>query len=67
MRSALRNRLISFNPCMGVRIPTRRTQDTDVQILDRVAFRSSLLPVVPDRYRALVAVGGGAGLRVALG
>ncbi|MBN9096864.1 MAG: site-specific integrase [Pseudonocardia sp.] len=63
MRSALRNRLIAFNPCEGVRIPSRRTQDTDEQIIDRAVFRSSLLPVVPDRYRALVAVGGGAGLR----
>lgn len=63
MRSALWNRLIAFNPCEGVRIPTRRTQDTDEQIIDRAVFRSSLLPVVPDRYRAIVAVGGGAGLR----
>jgi integrase len=63
LRSALRNRLIVFNPCDGVRIPTRRTQDTDEQVIDRAAFRSSLLPVVPHRYRALVAVGGGAGLR----
>jgi len=63
LRSALRNRLIAFNPCDGVRIPTRRTQDTDEQIVDRAVFRSSLLPVVPHRYRALVAVGGGAGLR----
>lgn len=51
------------NPCDGVRIPTRRTQDTDEQVIDRTVFRSALLPVVPDRYRALVAVGGGAGLR----
>ncbi len=63
MRSALRNRLIAFNPCDGVRIPSQRTQDTDEQIIDRAVFRSSLLPVVPHRYRALVAVGGGAGLR----
>jgi integrase len=63
MRSAQRNQLIAFNPCEGVRIPTRRTQDSDEQIIDRAVFRSSLLPVVPHRYRALVAIGGGAGLR----
>jgi integrase len=63
LRSALRNRLIAANPCDGVRIPTRRTQDTDEQVIDRTIFRSALLPVVPDRYRGLVAVGGGAGLR----
>jgi integrase len=63
MRSALRNRLVAFNPVESVRIPARRTQDSDEQIIDRAVFRSSLLPVVPHRYRALVAVGGGAGLR----
>jgi len=63
LRSALRNRLIAANPCDGVRIPARRTQDTDEHVIDRTVFRSTLLPVVPDRYRGLVAVGGGAGLR----
>jgi hypothetical protein len=45
MRSALRNRLVAFDPVEGVRIPTRRTQDTDEQIIDRAVFRSALLPV----------------------
>ena len=63
LRSAVRNRLIVANPCDGVRIPARRRQDTDDQIIDRAVFRSSLLPVVPHRYRALVGLGGGAGLR----
>lgn len=47
----------------GVRIPARRRQDTDDQIIDRATFRAALLPVVPHRYRALVGLGGGAGLR----
>jgi integrase len=63
MRSAVRNRLIVANPCDEIRIPARRRQDTDDQIIDRAVFRSSLLPVVPHRYRALVGLGGGAGLR----
>ena len=63
MRSALRNRLVAANPCDGVRIPARRTQDTDGRIIDRAAFRFDLLPVVPLPYRALVGIGGGAGLR----
>ena len=63
MRSAVRNRLVAANPCDGVRIPSRRRQDTDDQIIGRAAFRSALLPVVPHRYRALVGLGGGAGLR----
>ena len=63
MRSALRNRLIAADPVDGIRIPSRRRQDTDDQIVDRTVFRSALLPVVPHRYRALVGLGGGAGLR----
>lgn len=63
MRSALRNRLIALNPCEGVRVQGRRKQDTDERIIARSTLREVLLPVVPHRYRALVAIGGGAGLR----
>ena len=63
MRSAVRNRLITYNPCEDIRVPKRRRQDTDEQVIARKAFRDALLPVVPDRYRGIVAVAGGAGLR----
>ena len=63
MRSAVRNRLIAYNPCEDIRVPKRRKQDHDEQVIERVTFRSKLLPAVPDRYRGLVAVAGGAGLR----
>ena len=43
--------------------PQRRRQDTDEQVIARDVFRRRLLPAVPDRYRGLVAVAGGAGLR----
>lgn len=63
LRSAVRNRLIAYNPCDDVRVPKRRKKDTDEQVIARDVFRHKLLPAVPDRYRGLVAVAGGAGLR----
>ncbi|GAA2538858.1 site-specific integrase [Pseudonocardia hydrocarbonoxydans] len=63
MRSAVRNRLIPFNPCEEVKVPRRRRRDTDDQVIDRNSFRRRLLPVVPDRHRGIVAVAGGCGLR----
>lgn len=63
MRSAVRDRLIGFNPCEGVRLPARRRKDTDDQVISRDELVSKLLPAVPDRYRALVALAGGTGLR----
>lgn len=63
MRSAVRDRLIGFNPCEGVRLPPRRRKDTDDLIISRDELVHKLLPAVPDRYRALVALAGGTGLR----
>jgi integrase len=63
LRSAVRNRLIAFNPCEGIRLPRRRRQDTADQVVSRDELRSELLAVVPDRYRAIIATGAGAGLR----
>jgi integrase len=62
-RSAVRDRLIGFNPCEGVRLPRRRRKDTDDQIIGRDELLSKLLPAVPDRYRALVALAAGTGFR----
>lgn len=63
LRSAVRNRLIPFNPAEGVRIPRARRRDTDERIISRADLRERLLPAVPDRYRAVVATAAGAGLR----
>lgn len=63
MRSAVRDRLIGFNPCEGVRLPPRRRKDTDDLVISRDELVHKLLPAVPDRYRALVALAGGTGLR----
>ncbi|GAA1391138.1 tyrosine-type recombinase/integrase [Pseudonocardia kongjuensis] len=63
LRSAVRNRLIAFNPATDVRIPKRRRQDTDERVISREDLRGVLLPAVPERHRALVATAAGAGLR----
>jgi integrase len=61
--SAIRDRLINVNPFEGVKLPSvRRTIDA-LQIVPMPVIRTELLPAVPARYQALVAVGAGAGLR----
>jgi integrase len=62
MRSAVRDRIIGVDPCEGVRLPKRRRQDGDDRIITRQEF-AALLGHVPDRYRAVVALAAGAGLR----
>lgn len=47
MRSAVRNRLIAYNPCEDIRVPKRRKQDHDDQVVARVTFQNKLLPAVP--------------------
>ncbi|PZF86549.1 tyrosine-type recombinase/integrase [Micromonospora deserti] len=63
LRAAVRDRLIGTNPCEGVKVPARRKKDTDGHVLSRADLITRLLPAVPDRYRALVALAGGTGLR----
>jgi len=63
MRSAVRDRILGFNPCEGVRLPPRRRKDSDERTITRDTFVRQLLPVIPNRYRGLVAVAGGTGLR----
>lgn len=63
MRSAVRNRLIGVNPCEEVKIPEGRKRDTDGGIISQRLLRHQLVPAVPHRYRALVAIAGGTGLR----
>jgi integrase len=62
-RAAVSNRLVAFNPCEDIRVPPRRRHDFGARIITREELRTVLLPVVPDRYRAIVATAGAAGLR----
>jgi integrase len=64
MRSAVRNRMLAHNPCEDVRLPRRRKVAGTDRLITRDEFLNQLLPVVtPDRYRVLVGLAGGAGLR----
>jgi integrase len=63
LRSAVRDRIIAFNPCEGVRLPKRRREDSADRVIRPEALVNDLLPEVPVRYRALVALAGGTGLR----
>ena len=63
LRSAVRNRLIPFNPATDVRVPRRRREDKHDQIISRAELQRVLLPAVPARHRAIVATAAGAGLR----
>ncbi len=47
LRSAVRNRLIAFNPALDVRIPKRRKTDTDEQIISRPDAASGPAPPGP--------------------
>jgi integrase len=63
LRVAVRDRYIGANPCDGIKLPARRKKDTDGQTITRADLTTRLLPAVPDRYRALVGLAGGTGLR----
>ncbi|WP_034268257.1 tyrosine-type recombinase/integrase [Actinospica robiniae] len=61
--AAVRDRLISSNPCEGVKLPSVRRSIDAYQIIPMPVVREKLLPALPSQYQALVAVGAGAGLR----
>jgi integrase len=63
LRTAVRDRLLGHNPCEGVRLTRRRRKDTDDQVIIQQELITQLLPAVPPRYRALVGLAGGTGLR----
>ncbi|WP_016699319.1 tyrosine-type recombinase/integrase [Actinoalloteichus spitiensis] len=63
LRSAIRNKLIAFNPSEGVRLPRRTKADRDDFVITREVLRSRLLPAVPERHRAFVTVAAGSGMR----
>jgi integrase len=64
LRSAVLNKMIGINPAEGVRLlPVRRRDTDELRIIDRSTVRTTLLPVVPEFYRAVVATAAGTGLR----
>lgn len=63
MASAVRARLIPFNPCEGVKLPSAHKPQRPAQAISRKEFFKQLLPAVPTSHRALVALPAGTGLR----
>jgi integrase len=63
VRSAIRDRIIGVDPTEGVRLPRQQRRELDGVTITPAQLRGKLLPVVPDRFRALVALSGGTGLR----
>ena len=62
-KAAVRDRLIAVNPAVDVRLPSLRRKDNDERIIRPDELIMRLLPATPARYRALVALAGGTGLR----
>jgi len=63
LNAAIRDRLIAANPAKGVRLPKKRRKAGSGRTITREDFISRLLPAVPERHRALVALAGGTGMR----
>lgn len=61
-RAAVADRLIPFSPCAGVKLP--KVEHAKVVPLETAAVLA-LTEAMPDRYRALVTVAAGTGLRQA--
>ncbi|MEV5448022.1 site-specific integrase, partial [Streptomyces sp. NPDC052644] len=63
LASAVRSRLIAFNPCEGVRLPAQRKRAGGQPMLTLDQVTELLLPSVPEWHRPVVAAAAGAGLR----
>jgi integrase len=63
LNMAVRARILAVNPCDGIRLPKRWSERKEMLTIGRSDFRNILLPEIPERYRALVCLAAGAGLR----
>lgn len=61
--AAIRARLIAFNPCTGVSLPSAQKPQRQSVAMSRADFFTRLLPAVPAAHRPIVAMAGGCGLR----
>jgi integrase len=61
--SAVRARLIPFNPCEGVKLPSTHKPQRPALALSKEDFFERLLPAAPHEHRALIATPAGCGLR----
>lgn len=63
LRSAVRSRLIAFDPTEGVTLPSTSQRHTPLTIVPKEQFFGRLLPATPPEHQALVCVAATAGLR----
>lgn len=63
LRTAVRARLIAYNPAEGIKVPNRGGREPRAASIEPVAFFNELLPAVPAEHRAIVGMAAGAGLR----
>jgi integrase len=63
LRSAMRARLIAVDPTEGVTAPSTYQARPLTATISREVFLGKLLPAAPLDHRAIIAIGGGAGLR----
>lgn len=59
-RTAVTDQLLLASPCVGIRLPKRERRTVVPLTTEQVR---ALIDAVPDRYRALVVLGAGSGLR----
>jgi len=60
-KSAIRDRLITVTPCVDVKLPEKPRREVVPLTVDQVVEVADLMP---DRYRALIVLGAGTGLRL---
>ncbi len=60
-KSAIRDRIITQTPCVDVKLPEKQRRDVVPLTVGQVV---ELAGLVPDRYRALILLGAGTGLRL---
>lgn len=59
-KAAVADRLIAASPCVGIKLPTKPRNEV---LPLEVAKVQALIKAVPDRYRALIVLAAGTGLR----
>lgn len=60
LNAAVDDRLIARNPCIGVRLPRQANRQVEPPTVEQV---ETLIAAMPDRYRPLVTLAAGTGLR----
>jgi len=60
-KAAIRDRIVTTTPCVDVKLPEKPRREVVPLTVDQVV---ELADLVPDRYRALIVLGAGCGIRL---